>query len=381
MNIYGLATVTLAVLLAASVVMSASEVSKASKGAKAGVQKSNFGKMPDGTTIDQYTLTNAKGLVAKVITYGATLTELYVPDRQGKLGDIILGFDNLAQYLGNHPYFGATVGRVANRIAKGKFTLSGKEYTVATNDGPNHLHGGLKPFNRVVWKAEPIEQVAAAAVKFTYLSADGEEGYPGALRVTVIYTLTDKNELKIEYSASTDKATPVNLTNHAYFNLAGEGDILGHEMMIAANRYTPVDGTLIPTGELAPVKGTPMDFTKPALIGSRINQLTNQPRGYDHNYVLNSGGKKLARAVRVTEPKSGRIMEVETTEPGIQFYSGNFLDGTLKGKGGTIYKQYYGFCVEADHFPDAVHQPKFPSIILEPGKTYTQTTIHRFSAK
>jgi aldose 1-epimerase len=342
---------------------------------KATVQKSEFGKMPDGTVIELYTLTNARGVIAKVITYGATLTELHVPDRNGKLGDILLGFDNLQQFLGEHPYFGSTVGRVANRIAKGKFTLD------ATNNGPNHLHGGIKGFNRVVWKAEPAPAKAGASVKFTYLSPNGEEGYPGNLSVTVIYTLTDKNELKIEYTATTDQATPVNLTNHSYFNLACGGDILEHEMMLAANRYTPVDETLIPTGELSRVKSTPMDFTKPMPIGSRIGQLTNKPSGYDHNYALNSLGKKLALAVRVYEPKTGRLIEVYTTEPGIQFYTGNFLDGTLKGKGGVVYQKHAGFCVEADHFPDAVHQPSFPSIILRPDQTYKQVTVHRFAAK
>lgn len=350
-------------------------------GGKATVEKRSFGKMPDGTVVEQYVLSNAHGLIAKVITYGATLTELWVPDRSGKLGDIVLGFDNLEQYLGEHPYFGATIGRVANRIAKGKFTLDGKEYTLAINNGPNSLHGGLKGFNRVVWRAEPVESAHAAGVKLTYLSKDGEEGYPGDLSVEVTYTLTDKDELKIEYAATTDKATPVNLTNHSYYNLACSGDILGHIMMITANRFTPVDDTLIPTGQLEKVKGTPMDFTKPMRIGSRIDELTNQPKGYDHNYVLNSGGKRLALAVRVSEPTTGRVMEVYTTEPGIQFYTGNFLDGTIKGKYGVVYKNHAAFCVEADHFPDSVHQPKFPSVILRPGKTYHQLTVEKFYAR
>jgi aldose 1-epimerase len=366
--------------LAAAVTLSAASSADA-KGGKPRVQKSSYGQLPDGTQIELYTLTNSKGVVAKIITYGALLTELHVPDRNGQLGDIVLGFDNLDQYLKGHPYFGATIGRVANRIAQGKFTLDGQPYTLATNNGPNHLHGGLKGFDKVVWKAEPIQSSDWAAVKFTYTSSDGEEGYPGNLNVTVIYTLTDLNELRINYSATTDKATPVNLTNHSYFNLAGEGDILGHELMLAADRYTPVDDTLIPTGELAPVKGTVMDFTSPMAIGSRIGKLTNQPSGYDHNYCLTAGGKGLALAARVYEPKSGRVMEILTTEPGIQFYTGNFLDGTLTGKRGIVYKKHYGFCLETDHFPDSINRPNFPPVVLRPGQTYRQTTVHRFSVK
>jgi aldose 1-epimerase len=382
MNPFSLVAIPMAVCLSATVALGAPESSK-EKRMQASVQKSAYGKLPNGTAIDLYTLTNAKGVVAKIITYGAIMTELHVPDRNGRLGDVVLGFDNLDQYLAGHPYFGATIGRVANRIAKGKFTLDGKSYTVATNNGPNHLHGGLKGFDKVVWQAEPMSTAQGACVKFTYLSRDGEEGYPGNLAVTVVYTLTDQNELRIDYTATTDKATPVNLTNHSYFNLAGAaaGDILGHEVMLAADRYTPVDATLIPTGELAPVKGTVMDFTKPMPIGSRIKQLTNDPQGYDHNYVLNSGGKKLALAARVYEPKTGRVLEIRTTEPGLQFYTGNFLDGTLKGKGGVVYKQHYAFCMEADHFPDSINQPSFPSAVLRPGQTFKQTTIHTFTTK
>lgn len=353
---------------------------QAAEKGKGSIKKSEYGRTPDGKTVDLYTLTNAKGMVAKLITYGAICTELHTPDRNGKLGDIVLGFDNLQQFQGEHPYFGSTIGRVANRIAKGKFTLAGKDYTLAVNNGPNSLHGGLKGFNRVLWKAEPREAKDSVAVKFSYLSPNGEEGYPGNLTVTVTYILTDKNELKIEYTASTDQTTILNLTHHGYFNLACEGDILGHQMTLAADRFTPVDDTLIPTGELAKVKGTPMDFTKPMVIGSRIGQLTNDPRGYDHNYVLNKGDKKLGFALRVYEPKSGRQMELYTTEPGLQFYTGNFLDGSLKGKYGVIYKKHFGFCVEADHFPDSIHHPNFPSIVLKPGEKYQQTTIHKFSA-
>lgn len=346
------------------------------------VEKAPFGTMPDGTAVDAYTLRNKNGLTAKVITYGALLTEMHVPDRTGRFGDVTLGFDNLEQYLAGHPYFGATIGRYANRIAKGKFTLDGQTYTLAVNDGPNHLHGGKVGFDKVVWKAEIVSATDGVAVRFTYISKDGEEGYPGTLTATVVYTLTDDNELRLDYTATTDKATVVNLTNHTYWNLAEGGDILGHVLMLKADRYTPVDATLIPTGEIAPVKGTIMDFTQPMPIGSRIKQLTNTPQGYDHNYVLNSGGSaKPTLAARVHEPKTGRILEISTTEPGIQFYSGNFLDGTLKGKRGVVYNYQNAFCLETDHFPDSPNQPKFPSVVLRPGQTYRQTTIHKFSVK
>ena len=367
-------------LLLAANTESASDNTKSTKTkiTETSVSKSIFGQMPDGRQVYQYTLVNTNGMIVKLINYGATVTELHVPDKKGNFADVVLGFDNLEQYLGQHPYFGATVGRVANRIAKGKFTLDGKTYTLATNDGPNHLHGGIKGFNRVLWDSEPIVGPGLAAVKFTYLSPDGEEGYPGNLSVTVVYMLTDQNELKIEYFATTDKPTIVNLTHHGYFNLAGKGNILGHEIMIAADNYTPVDETLIPTGEIKPVKNTPMDFTKPMTIGSRIDQLKGNPGGYDHNYVLNSGGKNLTLAVRVKEPKSGRVMELYTTEPGIQFYTGNFLDGSIKGKYNTVYKKHAGFCVEADHFPDSANKTNFPSIVLRPGQTYHQLTVHKF---
>jgi aldose 1-epimerase len=343
----------------------------------------DFGKTPDGTPVALYVLTNAKGLKAKVMTYGATLTELDVPDRDGRLGDVVLGFDTLPGYLAVHPFFGSTVGRVANSIAKGRFTLDGKGYKLATNNGPNALHGGLKGFDKVVWKAEPVQKPDGVAVKFSYHSRDGEEGYPGNLDATVTYTLTDGNELRLDYTATTDKATPVNLTNHTYFNLAGVrgGNILGHELMVAADKYTPTDDTLIPTGAIKPVRGTPVDFTTPHPIGSRIAQLKGDPGGYDHNFVLNSGGKKLALAARVTEPGTGRVLEMYTTEPGVQFYTGNFLDGKLKGKGGVVYEKHQGFCLEAQHFPDSVNHPDFPSMILRPGQTYTQTTVYKFSTR
>jgi aldose 1-epimerase len=345
----------------------------------AGVQKTTFGKTADGTAVDLYTLTNGRGMTARLMTYGAIVTSLEVPDRNGRSAAVVLGFDNLEQYLGKHPYFGAIIGRVGNRIAGGRFKLNGVEYKLATNDGPNHLHGGLKGFDRVVWKAEQVSG-GDSAVRFTYVSPDREEGYPGTLTSTVVYSLTAANELRIEYTATTDKPSPVNLTNHSYFNLAGPGTgtILNHSMMIAADRYTPVDATLIPTGEIAPVKGTAMDFTRPATIGARIAEVKG---GYDHNYVLNSSGSaKPLLAARVKEPGSGRVMEVLTTEPGVQFYSGNFLDGTVKGVGGTYHK-HYGFCLETQHFPDSVNRPNFPSTILEPGKTYRQTTIYRFGTE
>ena len=342
---------------------------------KPSLEKARFGQLPDGTGVDLYTLTNAHGLVAKVTNYGTIITELHVPDRHGQAGDVVLGFDNLDQYLKGHPCFGCTVGRVANRIAKGRFTLDGKTYTLAINNGPNHLHGGLKGFDKARWQAEPQ---AGAAVKFTRTSIDGEEGYPGALAVAVTMSLTESNELRLDYTATTDRPTPVNLTNHSYFNLAGEGDVLAHELMIAADHYTPADSALIPTGEIKPVKGTPLDFTKPQPIGSRFAQLHADPVGYDHNFVLNSGGKRLALAARVYEPKSGRVMEVHTTEPGVQLYTANFLNGSLTGKRGVVYRRHAGFCLETQHFPDSVNQPKFPSVILRPDQVYRQTTTHKF---
>jgi aldose 1-epimerase len=350
----------------------------------AAMRNMEFGKTSDGTAVDLYVLTNSKGMTAKVMTYGAILTELHVPDRDGKPGDVVLGFDDLRGYLAGHPHFGATVGRVANRIARGRFTLDGKEYHLAVNNGPNALHGGLKGFDKVIWSAEPAEAKDGVAVRFRYRSPDGEEGYPGNLSVAVTYTLTEENALRLDYAATTDKPTPVNLTNHTYFNLAGagSGDILGHELMLAADKYTPADDNLIPTGEVRPVRGTPLDFTTPAVIGSRFDQLKSNPVGYDHNFVVRGGGgKEPALAARVREPKTGRVLEMFTTEPGVQFYTGNFLDGTIKGKGGAVYRKHAGFCLEAQHFPDSVNHPDFPSTILRPGQTYTQTTVYQFSAK
>jgi aldose 1-epimerase len=344
------------------------------------VEKRPFGKLPDGTEVDLYVLTN--GMTAKIMTYGATLIELQVPDRDGKFADVVLGFDNLEGYVAGHPFFGSTVGRCANRIAKGKFTLDGKEYTLATNNKPNHLHGGNKGFDKVVWKAEAVEgKPGDASVRFNYFSKDGEEGYPGTLKAVVTYTLTVRNELQIDYKATTDQATPVNLTNHSYFNLAGQGsgDILGHELMVAADRYTPTDATLIPTGKIEPVHDTPLDFRKPTPIGKRIGEIKADPVGYDHNFVMRGEGKKLDLAARVLDPTSGRVMEVLTTEPGVQFYTGNFLDGKNKGKGGAVYKKHAGFCLETQHFPDSVNHANFPSVILKPGETYRSTTIYRFA--
>jgi aldose 1-epimerase len=349
--------------------------------AASGVEKAVFGKLKDGSTVHVYTLTNKNGLKARIMTYGATLTELHAPDRNGRMGDVTLGFDSLEPYEKGHPYFGSTVGRVANRIAKGRFTLEGKTYTLATNNGPNHLHGGVKAFDKVIWKAAQVKRADGPAVRFSYRSPDGEEGYPGKLDVTVTYTLTDTNALRIDYTAKSDRATPVNLTNHAYFNLAGRGDVLGHEMQILADRFVVVDETLIPTGELKAVQGTHMAFTKPQAIGARIAETSGDPNGYDHCYALNSGGRSFALGARVVEPSSGRVMEMHTDQPGVQFYTGNFLDGSVTGKGGQVYRKHAGFCLEAGGFPDAVNQPGFPSVILRPGQTYRQRTEYRFSTR
>jgi len=347
------------------------------------IQKQSFGQTSEGTEVQLYTLKNQAGMQVQITDYGATVTSIITPDKNGKAGDVVLGFDSVSSYTSDaftksNPYFGAIVGRYGNRIAKGKFTLDGKEYTLATNNGPNHLHGGKKGFDRVVWQAEEVP--GQQALKLTYVSKDGEEGYPGTLTSTVTYTLTDDNQLRIDYEATTDKATPINLTNHSYFNLgAGQAeDALQHILMLNADRYTVVDATLIPTGELRPVKGSVMDFTTPTAIGARLNQVEG---GYDHNYVLKDSDGSMKLAATVYEPTSGRYMEVTTTEPGIQFYSGNFLDGTLTGKNNTTYKKHYGFCLETQHFPDSPNQPSFPSTILKPGDTYRSTTAYKFSVK
>jgi aldose 1-epimerase len=346
---------------------------------KMSIEKQAFGKTEDGISVDLYTLTNANGLKANIITYGGIVTSLQVPDRNGKFADIVLGCDSVDDYAKRSPYFGALIGRFGNRIAKGRFTLDGVEYKLAANNGPNHLHGGVKGFDKVVWNAEPMQTKEGPALKLTYKSRDGEEGYPGNLSCTVIYTLSNDNELKVSYEATTDKATVINLTHHSYFNLAGHnsGDVLGHTLQIFADHFTPVDDVQIPTGEIKPVKDTPMDFTKPMTIGSRIKEV---PGGYDHNYVLNSFDGSLAMAASVYEPKSGRVMEIFTTEPGVQFYTANFLDGSVKGKG-AVYNKHAGLCLEMQHFPDSPNKPNFPSVILRPGEKYTQLTVHKFSAR
>jgi aldose 1-epimerase len=352
--------------------------------AKPQILKQPFGKIAEQKAADLFTLTNASGVEAKIMTYGGTVVSLKVPDRTGKMGDVVLGHDALEGYLKNNPYFGSIIGRYGNRIAKGRFTLGGSVYTLAKNNGENHLHGGIQGFDKVIWKPKEIRNKDGVGLALTYLSKDGEEGYPGNLSVSVVYTLTNQNELKIEYGATTDKETVVNLTNHSYFNLAGSGSILNHEVMINADRFNPVDKGLIPTGELRSVKGTPMDFTSPTAIGARINQQDEQlilGKGYDHNWVLNHAGGTLGMAVRVYEPSSGRVMEVHTTEPGVQFYTGNFLDGSIKGKGGHAYEQRFGFCLETQHFPDSPNQPKFPSTVLKPGQKYTTTTVYKFSTR
>jgi aldose 1-epimerase len=371
--------------LTASVLLATScATSEQSKGkTMTRLQEQNWGTV-DGKPVKLFTLTNHKGTAVKVTNYGLIITDIQTADRNGKFDHIALGFESLDQYLKGHPFFGAIAGRVANRIAKGKFTLDGKEYTLAVNNGPNHLHGGVKGFDKRVWDAKPLPATShEQAIEFQYLSKDGEEGYPGNLDVTVTYTLTDDNEIRMEYRARTDKATPVNLTNHSYFNLAGSRDTLGTEIFIDADRYTPADETLIPKGELAPVAGTALDFRKPATMGARIAELDNSrggPGGYDHNFVLNSGGGKLALAARAYEPTSGRMLEVLTTEPGIQLYNGIGL-GTEKSHDGVRVVKYGGFCLETQHFPDSINHPSFPSVVLRPGETYKTMTVFKFAAK
>lgn len=341
----------------------------------------------EGDSVKVYTLRNAAGMEARVTNYGGIILSLMVPDREGQLGDVVLGFDSPGGYLeGNPAYFGAIIGRYGNRIAGGRFTLEGETYELARNDGPNHLHGGVKGFDKVVWDAEPFRRDGESGLEFRYTSPSGEEGYPGTLEATVTYTLTDGNELIFDYHAVTDRATPVNLTQHSYFNLAGHGsgDILDHVVTIDAEHFTPVDSTLIPTGEIRPVEGTPFDFTEPTPIGARIEEDTEQLRfglGYDHNFVLRREGPAAepVLAARVAEQTSGRVMEILTTEPGLQFYSGNFLDGTLTGKDGVVYEHRTGFAMETQHFPDSPNQPAFPATILRPGEQYTSRTIYRFT--
>ena len=350
---------------------------------RATVARAPFGALPDGTAVELFTLTNANGLEIRAMTYGAIIVSLKTKDRAGQLDDIVLGYDDVAGYVKQNPYFGTVVGRYGNRIAKGQFTIDGKTYTLAKNNGPNHLHGGIKGFDKVVWKAEPFEKGDAVGIVFTHTSPDGDEGYPGTLNARVTYTLTNKDELRVDYFATTDKPTHVNLTQHTYFNLAGQGtrDVLDHQLRIDADRYTPVDATLIPTGELAPVQGTPFDFRKPHRIGERIgadHEQIKHGRGYDHNFVLNRKAPGIADVIQVSEPTTGRTLRIATTEPGVQFYSGNFLDGTIKGKGGRVYQQRYGFCLETQHFPDSPNKPNFPSTLLRPGQEYRSTTVFTF---
>jgi aldose 1-epimerase len=342
------------------------------------VKTKPFGKLADNSEVTLYTLINLNGVRASVMNYGATLVSLEAPGRHGQFIDITLGFDTLDDYVHhNSPYFGCIVGRCANRIAHGQFHLDGKHHRLATNNGPHHLHGGQKGFDKAYWPAE-VSAGKFPSVKFSHSSPDGEEGYSGNLAVTVTYTLTDDNELRIEYAATTDQATPVNLTNHTYFNLAGSGTILDHELLIASTRYIPVNDSYIPTGEIKSVKGTPMDFTASTPIGQRIDQLTGDPGGYDHTFVLDNDGKTMRLAARVLEPQSGRVLEVHTTQPGVQFYTGNFLNGKTIGKGGRAYHKHAGFCLETQHFPDSVNQSAFPSVILRPGQIYSHTTAFRF---
>lgn len=351
--------------------------------AKMSIQKSPFGKTAEGQEVSLFTCVNANGLVLKMTDYGATVVSVETPDRDGKLANITLGFPTLDGYLQRHPYFGSTVGRYGNRIANGKFTLEGKEYSLATNNGPNHLHGGKKGFDALVWKAEEVKSDAGVGLKFTLRSPDGDEGYPGNLDVVVTYTLTNANELRIDYEAKTDAPTVVNLTNHNYWNLggAGSGKILEHELMVAADKFLPIDATSIPSGELAPVAGTPLDFTKPEKIGARIEELKQAPhetKGYDHCYSLRAQKGELELAARVKDPKSGRVMEILTTEPGIQLYTGNFLDGS---EGGNKYEQHDAFCLETQHYPDSPNKPDFPTTRLNPDQTFKSTTVHRFSVE
>lgn len=372
-------------VVAAILVFAISEILVAqTTSSKTGVQQKAFGTR-DGRPVTLYTLTNSHGVEISAMNYGGIIQSIRVPDRNGKLADIVLGHDTAEGYMPNPPYLGAIVGRYANRIANGTFTLDGKTYTLPKNDGPNTLHGGTtKTFDKVMWESQPLK--GKNGVSFSYLSADGDEGFPGNLKVTVTYVLTDSNELVIDYDATTDKDTPINVSQHSYFNLKGEGngDILDHEIMINADKFTPVDKNLIPTGELRPVKGTPFDFTTSTKIGARIDENYEQlvlGHGYDHNFILNRKGPGLSLAARVYEPTTGRVLEVSTTQPAVQFYSGNFLDGTVTGKGGHVYKRRYGFCLETQHYPDSPNHPDFPTTILKPGQKFHQETVFKFSTK
>ena len=350
------------------------------------ISQAPFGNTPDGTPVAIYTLRNSKGMEARIMTYGGIVQSLKVPDKNGKLGDVVLGHDDLDGYLKATPYFGALVGRYGNRIGGAKFTLEGKTYTLATNNGPNSLHGGIKGFDKVVWKATSLMTADGPALQLTYFSKDGEEGFPGNLKVTAVYTLTDDNELRLDFTATTDQPTVCNLTHHSYFNLAGQGngDILGHIVYINADNTTPVDSNLITTGEIKPVDGTPFDFRTPTAIGARINDpdtVLQYGPGYDHNWVINKPMGKLGLQARVYEPATGRVMEVFSTEPGLQFYTGNSLDGSITGKDGKVYQRRTAFCMEPQHYPDSPNKPMFPTTELKPGETYQNTIIYRFYVK
>ncbi len=351
---------------------------------EASVQDRIFGHLPDGSPVTLYTLSNARGMEVGVMDLGATVVSLVVPDRSGHFADVVLGFDSVQPYLTKSPYFGAIVGRYANRIARGVFRLDGATYHLPINNPPNSLHGGARGFDKRMWSATVVGR-NPASVRFQRISPDGEEGYPGTLTVSVTYTLLEDNELKVSYQAATDKPTVLNLSNHAYFNLAGQGQgtVLGHQMTINADRYTPVDETLIPTGRIAPVENTPMDFRKPRTVGERLRQVGGTPVGYDHNYVLNKSwlGGRVQWAATVYDPDSGREMRISTDQPGLQFYSGNFLDGTLHGKGGRVYPQYSAIVLETQHFPDSPNRENFPSTVLRPGQTFQSTTIYRFGVR
>jgi len=348
------------------------------------VTRQDFGRAPDGSPVFLYTLANDRGMTVRLTNYGGIVTSLTVPDRNGAAGDVVLGYETLEEYLEETPYCGCIVGRYANRIAGGRFVLNGVTYTLERNDGDNHLHGGVRGFDKVVWEAETGHREGRVGVALSYTSPDGEEGYPGTLSARVVYLLRGDNALEITYSATTDRDTVVNLTHHGYFNLACGGDILGHELTIHADRFTPISEALVPTGELRAVAGTPMDFRRPTAIGARIDAADEQIRaggGYDHNWVLPNGGGWLTRAAQVYESASGRAMDVFTTEPGIQFYSGNFLDGSITGKGGAVYHRRSGFCLETQRFPDSPNRPEFPSCVLRPGEVYRHTTVFRFYIK
>ena len=349
------------------------------------VTREFFGTTPDGAAAELFTIVNAAGVTLKATNYGGIIVSLLVHDRAGRLDDVVLGYETLDGYFTDSPYFGAIIGRYANRVRDGRFTLDGRTYGLARNDGPNHLHGGVRGFDKVLWRAAPFRASEGAGVRFTYASADGEEGYPGMLQAGVTYTLTDGNELIFDYRATADKPTPVNLTQHSYFNLAGGGrDILDHRLTIDADRFTPVDPTMIPTGELRSVAGTPFNFRRVRAIGAHIDEADEQirlGRGYDHNFVLNNSGSGPVGAAAVCDPESGRAMEISTTEPGLQFYSGNLLDGTITGKGGQVYNRHQGFCLETQHFPDSPNQPAFPSTILRPGEEYRSRSVYRFTAR